>query len=82
VLRKVRFFFLGIPFKSQRSNIGEIWDNVNIELQYNVVGNSPSAGERARFTCRAGSSRHGFSVGGSLGDGDTGQNPKAFERMK
>ena len=38
VLRKVRFFFLGIPFKSQPLNTGTIWDNINIELQYNLVG--------------------------------------------
>jgi hypothetical protein len=30
VLRKVRFFFLGIPFKSQPLNTGTIWDNINI----------------------------------------------------
>ena len=42
VLRKVRFFFLGIPFKSQPLHIGAIWDNVNITLQYNLVGNWPS----------------------------------------
>ena len=42
VLRKVRFFFLGIPFKCQPLHIGAIWDNVNITLQYNLVGNWPS----------------------------------------
>jgi hypothetical protein len=30
VLRKVRFFFLGIPFKSQPLNTDTIWDNINI----------------------------------------------------
>ena len=30
VLRKVRFFFLGIPFKSQPLNTGTIWDNINM----------------------------------------------------
>ena len=49
VLRKVRFFFLGIPFKSQPLNTGTIWDNINIELQYNLVGSRPSAGERTRL---------------------------------
>ena len=30
VLRNVRFFLLGIPFKSQRLYIDAVWDNVNI----------------------------------------------------
>ena len=48
VLRNVRFFFLGIPLKSHYPlHIGAVWDNVNIELQYNFVGNRLSAGERA-----------------------------------
>jgi hypothetical protein len=40
VFRNVRFFFLGIPFKSHPLHIGVIWDNVNIELQYHFVGNT------------------------------------------
>src|SRR4029077_2395130 len=44
VLRDVRCFFLGIPFKSHYPlDTGTIWDNVNIELQYNFVGNRPTA---------------------------------------
>ena len=39
VLRNVRFFFLGIPLKSHYPlHIGAVWDDVNIELQYNLVG--------------------------------------------
>ena len=40
VLRNVRFFFLGIPFKSHPLDTGTIWDNINIKLQYNFAGNS------------------------------------------
>src|SRR5262249_21546681 len=40
VLRNVRFFLLGIPFKSHPLHFGAIWDNVNIKLQYNFVGSS------------------------------------------
>src|SRR6266481_10228947 len=48
VLRNVRFFFLGIPLKSRYPlHIGGVWDDVNIELQYNLVGIWLSAGERA-----------------------------------
>ena len=48
VLRNVRFFFLGIPLKSHYPlHIGAVWDNVNIELQYNFVGIWLSTGERA-----------------------------------
>ena len=48
VLRNVRFFFLGIPLKSHYPlHIGAVWDDVNIELQYNLVGIWLSTGERA-----------------------------------
>jgi hypothetical protein len=48
VFPNVRFFFLGVPFKSYYPlDTGTIWDNINIELQYNFVGNRLSAGERA-----------------------------------
>ena len=48
VLRNVRFFFLGIPLKSHYAlHIGAVWDDVNIELQYNLVGIWLSTGERA-----------------------------------
>jgi len=48
VLRNVRFFFLGIPLKSHYPlHIGAVWDDVNIELQYNLVGVWLSTGERA-----------------------------------
>ena len=57
VLRNVRFFFLGIPFKSHPLDTGTIWDNINIEVQYNFVGNRPSARQRVRVlgtpTCHA-----------------------------
>ena len=49
VLREVRFFFLGNPFKSQPLNTGTIWDNINIQLQYNLVGSRPSAVEPPRL---------------------------------
>ncbi len=46
VLRNVRFFFLGIPLKSHYPlHIGAVWDDVNIELQYNLVGIWLSTGE-------------------------------------
>ena len=64
VLRNVRFFFLGIPCKSQPLDTGTVWDNINIELQYNSVGNclpacAPCAGHSpvspfAQFTRRGG----------------------------
>ena len=39
VLRNVRSFFLGIPLKSHYPlHIGAVWDDVNIELQYNLMG--------------------------------------------
>ena len=47
VLREVRFFFLGIPFKSQPLHIGAIWDNVNIQLQYNFAGCSSLVTDRS-----------------------------------
>src|SRR5436309_2642733 len=47
VLRDIRFFLLGIPFKSQPLNTDTVWDNVNIELQYNFLGSRLSA---AAFT--------------------------------
>ena len=56
VLRNVRFFFLGIPFKSQQSfTLPKIWGNVNMELQYNFLGCSSLA-------CRAVVSREGGSI--------------------
>ena len=48
MLRDIRFFFLGIPFKSHYPlHIGAVWDDINIELQYNLVGIWLSTGERA-----------------------------------
>jgi hypothetical protein len=48
MLPNVRLFFLGVPFKSHYPlDTGTIWDNINIELQYNFMGNRLSAGERA-----------------------------------
>lgn len=44
VFPNVRLFLLGIPFNSHRFfTHWQIWDNVNIELQYNFVSCSPAA---------------------------------------
>ena len=44
VFPNVRLFLLGIPFNfTGSSHTRKIWDNVNIELQYNFVGNGLSA---------------------------------------